>query len=205
MTVFNSPECFNTARNFHVLALLHTCAYFFIDFAYTAFVVREHSELDKQMYVHHLLSMFSLYLTFVFMNWLVVFSVMMMFTEISSTYVCLRWLFYTHNLQDSIYNLANAVAIFLSFLFGRLIFQLFVTLGLGIPALYRQLMTVDMQWWELLILTEGVAAMVLSIGMNIYWMTLIVQQIVRLFKRNSAQSRQNKQQEEYQPLLDAET
>jgi len=36
-------------------------------------------------------------------------------------------------------------------------------------------MTVDMQWWELLILTEGVAAMVLSIGMNIYWMTLIVQ------------------------------
>jgi hypothetical protein len=35
-------------------------------------------------------------------------------------------------------------------------------------------MTVDMQWWEVLILIEGMAVMALSVGMNTYWMTLIV-------------------------------
>jgi hypothetical protein len=35
-------------------------------------------------------------------------------------------------------------------------------------------MTVDMQWWEVLILIEGMAVMALSIGMNTYWMSLIV-------------------------------
>ena len=175
ITIFTSQQCINTVRNLHFIALMHSCGYFIVDFFYLAFVIRQHSDLDKQMYAHHLLALVTFYLTFVHMNWLVVVSVTLLFTEVSSNYICIRWLLYTHNKQDTAYGLVNAIAIFITFLFGRLIFQIIVIAGYGLPNAYYQFIDTDMEWWEMLILIEACIVVSLSIVLNGYWMYLITQ------------------------------
>lgn len=176
ITVFNTPECFETCRYLHVWALLHTCGYFIVDIIYTALVINEHSDLDKQMYGHHILSALSFYLTFLYMNWITVFCCLIMFVEISSTYVCVRWLLYTHKAQNSWVSSVNAMFLFFTFLFGRLIFQLYITIAFAAPWYYVTYMDgAVLLWWMYVVNTILLSSLALSIGMNIYWMALIIQ------------------------------
>lgn len=46
VNVFNSDECFKTARNIHIYAISHTCAYFMVDFYLTAFVRKSTGPFD---------------------------------------------------------------------------------------------------------------------------------------------------------------
>ena len=186
ITVYNDSTCFETCRYLHIWALLHTCSYFIVDLVYTALVIREHSDLDQQMYAHHTLSSLAFYLTFLYMNWITVFCVMIMFVEISSTYVCVRWLLYTHKAQNSWVSSVNAMFLFFTFLFGRLIFQLYITIAFAAPWYYVTYMDgAVLLWWMYVVNTILLGSLALSIGMNIYWMALIIQQVARLFRRNA--------------------
>ena len=60
------------------------------------------------------------------MDFMVVFGVMLLFMEISTIFVSLRWLLYTHGYGGSIWYALNAGMMFLTFLFGRLIYQVYI-------------------------------------------------------------------------------
>lgn len=98
-TVFNSTECIETPRYWHIWAIIHTCCYFIVDFFFLMFGVGGTTNFDKQMYAHHVISAVTAYSTLVFMNFTVVFAVMLLFTEVSSVYVCMRWILYTHKMD----------------------------------------------------------------------------------------------------------
>ena len=127
------------------------------------------------MYAHHTLSSLAFYLTFLYMNWITVFCVMIMFVEISSTYLCVRWLLYTHKAQNSWVSSLNAILLFFTFLFGRLVFQLFISISLGAPYYYDFFMHTKLEWWEVVVNIILITTLLLSIGMNSYWMALIIQ------------------------------
>jgi len=95
-TVFNSDECLNTPRYIHIWALLHTCGYFMTDFFFMYFVVGGDTALDYQTYAHHLVATATFYQTLYFMDFMVVFGVMLLFIEISTIFLSVRWLLFTH-------------------------------------------------------------------------------------------------------------
>ena len=139
-TVFNSDECMNTPRYIHVWALIHTCGYFLLDFFFLYFVTQGRTALDYQTYAHHLVAVTTFYQTLYFMDFMIVFGVMLLFIEISTPFLSLRWLLFTHNMQHTKFYAVNALAMFFTFLGGRLIFQFYIVFYYGIDWVYREYM-----------------------------------------------------------------
>ena len=54
------------------------------------------------------------------MDFMVVFGVMLLFTEISTIFVSIRWLLYKHNLNDTMAYNVNGIIAFFTFLVFRL-------------------------------------------------------------------------------------
>jgi len=119
-TVFNSDECLSTPRNIHIWTLLHTTGYFITDFFVQYFLVQGRAAIDYQTYAHHIIGAVTFYQTLYFMNYMVVFGVMLVFQEISTTYVALRWLLYKHDMGRSQAYFLNAFFMFVFFMVGRL-------------------------------------------------------------------------------------
>ena len=136
-TVFNDNECLNTVRYIHIWALLHSTGYFIHDLYVQWVEVGGTSPIDYQTYAHHIIAAGTFYQTLYFMNFMVVFGVMLLFTEISTTYVAMRWLLYKHDMGSSRTYGANAVFMFIFFLFGRLIYQTYIVFWIAIPINYQ--------------------------------------------------------------------
>ena len=96
LTAFNSDQCFMTATNLHVWTMFHTAAYFVLDLIVSLVGVKRHNLLDKQMYIHHILGFTSFYFSLYFMGYLVVTCVLLLMTELTSTYITIRWYMYTY-------------------------------------------------------------------------------------------------------------
>ena len=122
ITVFNEFECLDQVRYWHYWAIMNTCGFFLTDFGYSFFVVKRNESLDVQMYVHHTLGFVTFFATIPFNNYMTVFGVMLLFVEVSSTYISLRWLLFAHDKGRGTCATLNSVAIFLAFLLGRVIF-----------------------------------------------------------------------------------
>lgn len=125
-TVFNNDLCMNTPRYIHVWALLHSCGYFIVDFVFFFFLVGGRTTLDYQTYAHHIIATLTFYQTLYFMDFMIVFGVMLLFMEISSIFLSFRWLLFKHDMSQSRLYGVNSILSFVSFLFGRLIFQLYI-------------------------------------------------------------------------------
>ncbi len=78
------------------------------------------------------------YQTLYFMDFMVVFGVMLLFIEASTVFMSLRWLLYTHNLGESKWYAINAVVMFLTFLTCRLGFQLYIVFGYMAELVYGE-------------------------------------------------------------------
>ena len=139
-TVFNDMECMNTPRNLHVLAVMHTCSYFIVD---TAVIIWWEKDLwgQLEMICHHTLSILNLYAGFAFMNFTMTFGICLLFTEISTIFICLRWFLYTHGYGHSTCAAINTGVVFFAFLILRLGFQVFACFGYGFPMIIRQFNT----------------------------------------------------------------
>merc|ERR1719232_114902 len=121
-TVFNDDHCFNTPRYIHIWALLNTCGYFIQDFFWIAFIVQGTTSLDYQTYAHHIIGALTFYQTLYFMDFMVVFGVMLLFTEISTIFVSIRWILYKHNYGDTMAYNVNGIIAFFTFLVFRLVY-----------------------------------------------------------------------------------
>ena len=121
-TPFNDDHCFNTPRYLHIWALVNTCGYFVFDTINIMVLINTYTTYYKQMLGHHFISLTIFMGTLAFMNWTVVFGVMMLLIELSTTYICIRWLLYTHKQHRGICNSINATCIFFAFFFTRMIY-----------------------------------------------------------------------------------
>ena len=136
--VFNSDSCINTPKYIHIWALLHSTSYFIYDFLVQWFIVEGSAPIDYQTYAHHLVAAGTFYQTLYFMDFMVVFGVMLLFIEVSTIFVSVRWLLYKHHMSKSPLYAINAIMMFLFFLFGRLIYQFYITFWIGAPWILKE-------------------------------------------------------------------
>jgi len=95
-TVFNNEHCLETPRYLHIWALVNSCAYFIADTFNIVIWKGDFDAYDKQMIGHHIIATVTFMGTLAFMNFTVVFGVMLLFVEVSTPYICMRWILYTH-------------------------------------------------------------------------------------------------------------
>ena len=182
-TIFTNTTCMNTPKYIHIWALQHTCAWFIVDSFFIGVIIKGTSSFDMQMYAHHFVSVFTWYSTLYFMNFTVVIASAILFVEISTIFVALRWLLYTHNLQHSVFTSVNTVLTFFAFLVGRFIYMWWLNFKHLYPLLMLEFKTSDLAWWQVLLVVEQLIAITLSAILNSYWMYLIFFQVYRLVKR----------------------
>ena len=132
---------------------------------------------------HHVIATLTFLGTLAFMNWTVVFGVLLLFVEVSTTYICVRWLLYTHKMHKTVCHTINAAVVFITFLLGRLVYQLGLLFGYGFPNLVDMFQDEKLHWFKVCIIIFMFIALTVSAMMNIWWMYLIVAQIRRIINR----------------------
>ena len=183
-TVFNNDKCLDTPRYLHIWALVNTCGYFVFDTFSICAIMRTFTPLDKQMIGHHVIAFITFISTLAFMNFTVVFGVMLLFVEVSTTYISIRWLLYTHKLHRTACATCNAMLIAFTFLIGRLVFQIVILFGYGYPKLIDMFQDESLPWYKVSLVIFMLLALTVSALMNIFWMYLIVAQIKRILDRS---------------------
>lgn len=173
----------DTPRYLHIWALVNTCGYFVTDTFCIVVIIRSFTPFDKQMIGHHIIAFFTFLSTLVFMNWTVVFGVILLFVEVSTTFISIRWLLYTHKKHKTICHTINAIVCFFAFLLGRLVFQIGILFGYGYPMLIENLQEESLPWYEICLILFMFLALTVSAMVNIYWMWLIVAQLKRIMSR----------------------
>ena len=185
-TVFNNDECMNTPRYIHVWALLHTNGYMLQDFAWVWFHIKGNSALDWQTYAHHLVAVITFYQTLYFMDFMMVFGVMLLFTEVSSVFVSTRYLLFTHGYAETIFYAVNAILLFLSFFFCRIIYEAYIILFIGLPWVYREYQKKNLTLYQASVVTELITMVILSYVLNFHWFKLMCKMILRVINRSLA-------------------
>ena len=137
-TVFNDEKCFTTVRYVHIWSLLNTCAYFMQDLFFLIFVIGDFSAFAYQTYAHHVIAILTFYETAFYMDWMMIFGCLLLFVEISTIFLNTRTLMFYHGMDKCMWYNLNAVFTFVTFLFGRVIYQIGITLFLAIPHLYDE-------------------------------------------------------------------
>lgn len=95
--VFNNNQCLDTPKYIHLWALMHSVGYFIIDTINLVFLTKEKGPYEYQIIGHHVIAMVTFCGTLFFMNFTVVFGVMLLFVEVSTPFICIRWLIYAHD------------------------------------------------------------------------------------------------------------
>lgn len=174
----------DTPRYLHIWALVNTCGYFVADTFCLVVIIRSFTTNDKHMIGHHIIAFVTFVGTLAFMNWTVVFGVMLLFVEISTTYLSVRWLLYTHKKHRTVCHTINAIICFLTFLLGRLVFQIGILFGYGYPKLIDNLQEESLPWYKVMLIIVMFLSLTVSAMMNLFWMWLIVAQIKRIVNRS---------------------
>ena len=154
-------------------------------------VVGGTAPIDYQTYAHHIIAAATFYQTLYFMNWMVVFGVCLLFMEISTTYVAMRWLLYKHDLGRGPLYAINAVFLFITFLIGRLLYQFYVTFWVGAPLVYKEYEKKNITLYQGTVVAEMFIMVALSLVLNLYWFYLMVLMIYRLLSRIYASNEEN--------------
>ena len=125
------------------------------------------------------------------MDFMVVFGVMLLFTEISTTYVSMRWLLYKHDMGKGPLYAINAVAMFVVFLFGRLIYQFYITFWVAGPRIATEFENKNISIYQATVIFEMMTMVVLSIVLNLYWFYLMLKMIGRVIARMNQNEEEN--------------
>lgn len=182
-TVFNSDHCVNTVRHIHIWSLLHTCGYFLSDFLVIVYLIKGNTTLDKQTLWHHALGALVFYETLIFMDFCVVFGTMLLFIEVSTIFLAVRYFLYTHDMSSSLWYYLNVVFMFVSFLVCRLYFTIYISFIKGLPYIYDKAEWDKLSVIQVLVTAQMACIVLASLVLNIYWFWLMVKMIVRVAGR----------------------
>ena len=139
--------------------------------------------MDYQIYVHHIVSITTFYQTLYFMDFCVVFGVMLLFIEVSTLFVSARWLLFTHNMAESKWYAINAIVAFFSFLTCRIIFQFYIVIDIGAPIVYADYNKKNLTLYRAFVVSELAIMVILSIVLNSYWFWLMIKMLLRVIGR----------------------
>lgn len=107
--------------------------------------------------------------------------------ELSTPFVCIRWHLFHHKLVTGHpLQTLNTVSLFLSFIFGRVFYQLIVIIWYAIPwitYMYTEAEGVPLAYYW--ILAEMQLAVLINVVLNFFWAWLIIRQVIRIFQRGS--------------------
>ena len=162
---------------------MHSVGYFIVDSINLAFLIKDKRSYDWQLIFHHIIAIITFCGTLFFLNFTVIFGVMLLFVEVSTPFICIRWLIYAHGVESSVWNNVNSFCIFLTFFFGRMLFQIYILFTYGYPLLTNMFREEDLPYWKVTLLMQMYAAITVAAVMNVYWMWLIIKQIARIIRR----------------------
>ena len=133
------------------------------------------------------------YQTLYFMDFMVVFGVMLLFIEVSTIFISFRWLLFTHGLGESMLYKVNALVSFFMFLLGRVVYQFYIVICIGAEWVYWEYMRKNLTPYKALVITEMAIMVVLSIVLNSYWFMLMVNMMIRTIKKLTASKENNEE------------
>lgn len=118
------------------------------------------------------------------MDFCVVFGVMLLFTEISTPFVNIRWFLFTHGATGSIWYAINSIVAFFVFFFGRIVFQFYIVFDRAIPLVWNLFNSKKLGVYQAFVVSEMGLMVILSIVLNSYWFWLMCKMIIRIAKRS---------------------
>ena len=133
------------------------------------------------------------YQTLYFMDFMIVFGVMLLFIEVSTIFISFRWLLFTHGHGDSMIYKINGLVSFFVFFLGRVIYQFYIVIFIGIDWVYWEYMRKNLTPYKALVITEMAIMVILSIVLNSYWFMLMVNMLIRTIKKLTASKENNEE------------
>ena len=104
--------------------------------------------------------------------------------EISTPFVCGRWLFFHHGMKDSMLQVVNSVFLATTFIAGRCFFQLYIILWFACDWIYNLLVVQEgVPLLYQIIVIEMALATTIAVILNLYWSWLIIKQLIRILQR----------------------
>lgn len=145
-TFFNDSECREVVRYGHLWLCFFTAGYLFVDGFYLLTRIGIVKPLDRQTLLHHIVAVANYWLAFWQQDFTVTAGAAFIFLEISTIFVCIRFLLTDYGYRGGmlIQNINTMFLVFF-FLFGRVLFQLYIVIMYAAPWL-----------WELYMVKEGV-------------------------------------------------
>lgn len=110
---------------------------------------------------------------------------MLLFMEISTHFIATRWLLFDHKVVGGTFlQTLNTVLLAVTFIFGRVFFQIYVVIFYGSPWLRNALLTSGSydKTYKAVLATFALSVFVNMI-LNFYWSWLIIKQILRMITR----------------------
>ena len=102
------------------------------------------------------------------------------FLEVSTPFVCARWLFFHHGLKGSIVQNINTMFLFVTFIFGRVLVQAYLVYYYAIDWVSMMLAKEDVSLVYKAVLVEMSICVLLNVGLNFWWSYLILKQVYRV-------------------------
>ena len=100
-TFYNSEECRLVVRNSHVWLTHFTASNLVIDTILILVFMGLKTTFDKQMIVHHVVAFTNYYIAFWQQDFVVTIGAAFIFLEISTPFVCARWLLFHHGYKGT--------------------------------------------------------------------------------------------------------
>jgi len=128
--------------------------------------------------VHHLLGFQTMFCSLVPFNMPLVFGAAMLWLEISTIFVALRWMMFFHDIKGDWRQSINTFFTAVSFLFFRTVFQLYAVIFVAFPFLYETFFVETgsgiYHYLYLALIAEFSFAVLINIIMNCYWSWLVI-------------------------------
>eukprot|EP00347_Sterkiella_histriomuscorum_P001061 403373482 len=187
--MLNDQDCLRNPKNFHQFSALVTIGYLVFDFFVCAILIRDNTSLQYQTYAHHIIGASAFYMALVMENNVPLSAAIInQFTEISTPFLNLRQIFFTHKMKESLAFKINTILFFLTFSFGRVCVQIIGSYQC-LPWIIEQYNDADklMPTWQdksqyIFVIISQIA----GLALNFYWLSLILKQLARMIWGSSA-------------------
>ena len=177
-------ECRETTRNSHVWLCFFTASYLLVDTFVILFVTGVKTSIDKQTLVHHLVGFSNYYLAMWQQDFAVTQGAIFIFLEVSTPFVCLRWLYFHHGKKGSLMQTINTVLLAVFFIFGRVILQAYCIIAFDIDWISNMMFHKEgVSTAYKIVLVEMSAAILINVALNFFWSWLIIRQVLRIVTR----------------------
>ena len=174
-TFLNDQECRETARNSHVLLTSFTAGYLTLESFYIVTVLGIEKPIDKQSLLHHIVAASQLYLAFWQLGFPLIIGTCFLMLEISSPFVCARWLLFHHGMKGSTLETINKVCLAILFISGRCFFYTYLIIAFAVEWCTRLWFEEeDISMGYKIVVLEMVLAVFSNMILNYYWSWLII-------------------------------